>query len=228
MIFGYKQNGSNALEADNLFHPNSYENGVNIDSIADPYQKRAIRDQINEYGQTPKQLFYSPHPRRRIAGMMIKEIPLKEVEIIPEPQKKSVHPEVTESNEQKSTPSPTPTQKMTLPKIDFEYSIEKSGKLELSNPTAFVCRNDGRELVVCESRFLKSFTLDGSSFPSKIFTVGNSQISVIEQISQDKYALGNVDGEVFLYDYSFGVINSGLTAHFNTVTALCNLPNLVI
>ena len=225
MIFGYKQNGANALETDNLFHPNSYENGVNIDSIADPYQKRAIRDQINEYGQTPKQLFYSPHPRRRIAGMMMKELPLKELEIVPEPPKKQVLSETGESQGQQNAQSAT--QKKPARKIDFEYLIDKSGKIELNEPTAFVCRNDGREIVACESRFLKSFTLDGSAFPTKIYTVGNSQISAIEAMSQNKYAIGNVDGEVFLYDYSFGVVNTGFSAHFNTVTALCNLPNLV-
>ncbi len=158
--------------------------------------------------------------------MIIKEIPLAEMTLGSEIQKKTVLPEPVEFKEQPITSTPTP--KQTVPRIDFEYVIEKSGKIELSNPKAFACRNEGRELVACEGRFLKSFTLEGSSFPNKIFTVGNSQISVIEEMSQDKYALGNVDGEVFLFDYSFGVVNSGLNAHFNTINALCNLPNLVI
>ena len=69
LIFGYKQRGEHALEADNgisyaVFHPLTYEGSVDIESITDVTQKRAIELQINEFGQTPKQLFKIPHPPR--------------------------------------------------------------------------------------------------------------------------------------------------------------------
>ena len=35
-----------------------------MDSITDPVKKAAIEVQINEFGQTPKQLFKIPHPKR--------------------------------------------------------------------------------------------------------------------------------------------------------------------
>uniref|UniRef100_A0A2K5HXG5 Neutral sphingomyelinase activation associated factor n=1 Tax=Colobus angolensis palliatus TaxID=336983 RepID=A0A2K5HXG5_COLAP len=64
LIFGYKQKGSGAVGAHNVFHPLTYEGGVDLNSIQDPDEKVAMLTQILEFGQTPKQLFVTPHPRR--------------------------------------------------------------------------------------------------------------------------------------------------------------------
>ncbi|RXN06086.1 FAN protein [Labeo rohita] len=64
LIFGYKQKGSEAVAAHNVFHPLTYEGGVDCDSIEDPDQKIAMLTQILEFGQTPRQLFVTPHPQR--------------------------------------------------------------------------------------------------------------------------------------------------------------------
>uniref|UniRef100_A0A3Q3W5A1 Uncharacterized protein n=1 Tax=Mola mola TaxID=94237 RepID=A0A3Q3W5A1_MOLML len=62
LVFGFKQRGSEAVAAHN-FHPLTYEG--NVDSnIKDPDQRIAMLTQILEFGQTPKQLFTSPHPQR--------------------------------------------------------------------------------------------------------------------------------------------------------------------
>ena len=37
---------------------------VDIEKIKDPIDKIALKDQINEFGQCPKQLFIIPHPPR--------------------------------------------------------------------------------------------------------------------------------------------------------------------
>ncbi|XP_067146586.1 protein FAN [Apteryx mantelli] len=66
IIFGYKQKGSEAIAAHNVFHPLTYEGGVDLNSIMDPNEKVALLTQILEFGQTPKQLFTIPHPRRII------------------------------------------------------------------------------------------------------------------------------------------------------------------
>uniref|UniRef100_A0A8C1LV79 Neutral sphingomyelinase (N-SMase) activation associated factor n=1 Tax=Cyprinus carpio TaxID=7962 RepID=A0A8C1LV79_CYPCA len=64
LIFGFKQRGSEAVAAHNVFHPFTYEGGVDCDSIEDPDQKIAMLTQILEFGQTPRQLFVTPHPQR--------------------------------------------------------------------------------------------------------------------------------------------------------------------
>jgi len=76
LIFGYKQRGEEAIKADNLFYYLTYEGAVDIESITDPVKRAAIEVQINEFGQTPKQLFKIPHPRRNKKG----EIGIERVE----------------------------------------------------------------------------------------------------------------------------------------------------
>ena len=69
LIFGYKQRGDHAMSAHNsnpyiVFHPLTYEGNVDLDNVSDPLQRRAMELQINEFGQTPKQIFKIPHPPR--------------------------------------------------------------------------------------------------------------------------------------------------------------------
>jgi factor associated with neutral sphingomyelinase activation len=64
LIFGYKQKDEEAVKADNLFYYLTYEGAIDLDSIEDPQQRRSFELQINEFGQTPKQLFARPHPKR--------------------------------------------------------------------------------------------------------------------------------------------------------------------
>ena len=47
-----------------MFHPLTYEGGVDFTKIQDTISRNAIEIQVNEYGQTPKQLFKLPHPKR--------------------------------------------------------------------------------------------------------------------------------------------------------------------
>jgi hypothetical protein len=64
--------GPAAVESVNLFHPLFYEGNVDIDSIEDPLKKNAVIGFINNFGQTPKQLFKKPHPpARRWAGLAV-------------------------------------------------------------------------------------------------------------------------------------------------------------
>jgi factor associated with neutral sphingomyelinase activation len=64
LIFGYKQQGEEAVKADNVFYHLTYEGAVDLDAIGDPLEREAIIAQIKEFGQTPKQLFKQPHPQR--------------------------------------------------------------------------------------------------------------------------------------------------------------------
>ena len=80
LIFGCKQRGVAALQADNLFYHLTYEGSMDLDSDQSPnsseevtvgktsqnkMEREAIDVQIQEFGQTPRQLFYKPHPSRR-------------------------------------------------------------------------------------------------------------------------------------------------------------------
>ncbi|KAJ3438800.1 beige/beach-related [Anaeramoeba flamelloides] len=64
LIFGFKQKGDEAIKAVNVFYYLTYENAVDIDQIEDPMERKSIEDQIENFGQTPTQLFLKPHPKR--------------------------------------------------------------------------------------------------------------------------------------------------------------------
>ena len=64
LVFGYQQQGAAAIEAGNVFHHLSYAGAVDIDAIADPLKKEATLAIIQNFGQTPCQLFRKPHPTR--------------------------------------------------------------------------------------------------------------------------------------------------------------------
>ncbi len=64
LIFGFKQTGEEAVKADNLFYPLTYEGAVDIEKVKDATERASIRAQIREFGQTPRKIFDTPHPAR--------------------------------------------------------------------------------------------------------------------------------------------------------------------
>lgn len=64
LIFGFKQRGEEAEEANNVFHYLTYEGSVDLDAMEDPHQKVATEATIANFGQTPSQLLSEPHPPR--------------------------------------------------------------------------------------------------------------------------------------------------------------------
>uniref|UniRef100_UPI00398EFA2E neurobeachin-like protein 2 isoform X1 n=1 Tax=Pristiophorus japonicus TaxID=55135 RepID=UPI00398EFA2E len=67
LIFGYKQRGSAAVEALNVFYYCTYEGAVDLDAIADETERKALEGIISNFGQTPCQLLKEPHPLRLTA-----------------------------------------------------------------------------------------------------------------------------------------------------------------
>uniref|UniRef100_A0A4W3I384 Neurobeachin n=1 Tax=Callorhinchus milii TaxID=7868 RepID=A0A4W3I384_CALMI len=67
LIFGYKQQGPEAIRALNVFYYLTYEGAVNLNSISDLVLREAVESQIRSFGQTPSQLLIEPHPPRSSA-----------------------------------------------------------------------------------------------------------------------------------------------------------------
>ncbi|KAG1708323.1 hypothetical protein DVH05_025002 [Phytophthora capsici] len=65
LVFGCKQRGAAAVEANNVFFYLTYEGMVDVDSITDPVVKSSMQSQIAHFGQTPTQVLREPHPQRR-------------------------------------------------------------------------------------------------------------------------------------------------------------------
>lgn len=66
LIFGYKQRGKAAEEANNIFCFFTYEGAVDINKIDNEIDRIAMRDQIANFGQTPTQLLTKPHPQKKV------------------------------------------------------------------------------------------------------------------------------------------------------------------
>lgn len=56
LIFGYKQQGPEAVKALNVFMYYSYEGALDLDAISDPNERLATEGMISNFGQTPTQL----------------------------------------------------------------------------------------------------------------------------------------------------------------------------
>ncbi|CBQ68488.1 related to WD repeat and FYVE domain-containing protein 3 [Sporisorium reilianum SRZ2] len=64
LIFGYRSRGDEAVESTNVFHPLSYEDAVDLDSIESAMERQAAAQVIHNFGQTPSKLFNHAHPQR--------------------------------------------------------------------------------------------------------------------------------------------------------------------
>ena len=72
LIFGHKQRGPAAEEATNVFYYLTYEGEVDLGAIEDDVMRTAMEAQIVNFGQTPRQLFTSPHPQRLPASAAVR------------------------------------------------------------------------------------------------------------------------------------------------------------
>lgn len=64
LIFGYKQRGEAAIEAANVYHWTTYQGAIDLDSITDEKERAQKISIINNFGQTPVQIFQRPHPQK--------------------------------------------------------------------------------------------------------------------------------------------------------------------
>jgi len=64
LVFGIKQRGPEAVSCQNVFHPLTYADTLDVTQIRDPLVRQATIAQMLNFGQIPPQLFKAPHPRR--------------------------------------------------------------------------------------------------------------------------------------------------------------------
>lgn len=83
LIFGYKQRGEEARNANNLFFHLCYEGAIDLDSINDLAKRHAYEVQISEFGQIPKQLFKKPHVPR-LSSSPLQRLNSLDVELLPD------------------------------------------------------------------------------------------------------------------------------------------------
>ncbi len=65
LIFGCRQRDK---ASDNVFYPLTYQGNVDVAAMEDEQLRASFEAQISEFGQTPKQVFFAPHPKRFAKG----------------------------------------------------------------------------------------------------------------------------------------------------------------
>lgn len=66
LIFGFKQKGHEAEKASNVFYHVTYYNTEDLAKIEDGDLRREAENHIADFGHCPTQLFFRPHPRKKI------------------------------------------------------------------------------------------------------------------------------------------------------------------
>lgn len=69
LIFGYQQRGVESEKIQNVYMDMTYEGTVKIDQVADPFMRRAMIAQVENFGISAKQIFIRPHPKKNIPSL---------------------------------------------------------------------------------------------------------------------------------------------------------------
>ena len=77
LVFGYKQRGEAAVAAANVFNHLSYQGARDLDAIDDPVERLASIGIINNFGQTPYQVFSKPHPAREVGRSALQRLDIQ-------------------------------------------------------------------------------------------------------------------------------------------------------
>ncbi|KAF2105151.1 hypothetical protein BDV96DRAFT_509922 [Lophiotrema nucula] len=64
LTFGYKQRGDAAVDAVNVYHHLTYQGSIDLDAITEETDRVASINIINNFGQTPLQVFQRLHPQK--------------------------------------------------------------------------------------------------------------------------------------------------------------------
>ncbi|RZF42157.1 hypothetical protein LSTR_LSTR004306 [Laodelphax striatellus] len=204
LIFGYKQSGKNAEEADNLFYYLCYEGAVDLDSVTDFNEKHSLEVQIMEFGQIPKQIFDKPHPQRNAKSSIPK----------PLAQKKGMGETFNfELKQRICAHKDAVTAVLVAKEVDSTFNVFSVGRdaiLKIHSLSA-----DGACNV------LRSAPLSSSS-------MALSSIAVLHGTST--LAVGCWDSSILMYDIECGRVIDQVNGHEDAVSCLlwCDQKNYLI
>uniref|UniRef100_A0A8C7D0Z2 Neutral sphingomyelinase activation associated factor n=1 Tax=Oncorhynchus kisutch TaxID=8019 RepID=A0A8C7D0Z2_ONCKI len=215
LVFGFKQKGSEAVAAHNVFHPLTYEGGIDCDSIEDPNEKIAMLIQILEFGQTPTQLFTTPHPQR----------------ITPRFQSISRTPSV-------NTPLNELSPASTSEDSSFEDLTEETRRLAWNNIAKLklmsthkihkeavtgiaVTRTASSVFTTSQDSTLKMFSRESNGL-QRSMSFSNMALSSCLMLPEDKAVVcSSWDNNVYFYSIPFGRRQDTLMGHDDAISKMC-------
>ncbi|KAJ8681165.1 hypothetical protein QAD02_016952 [Eretmocerus hayati] len=199
LIFGYKQRGEEAVKADNVFFHLCYEGAIDLDTIKDINDRHGLEVQIMEFGQIPKQIFKSPHPRRLST---------------------SVNPMSSIQNQVEDfCLSGRKVSSIVLQKL-LEFHAHKDA---VSSVISFLNGDDENIVSVGRDGLLKMYSM---SCKEIVRSVALSPVPLASCISYQTSSSSNVlvagswDNSLIFYDVEYGRIVDTLPAHSDRVSGL--------
>ncbi|KAG8442024.1 hypothetical protein GDO86_010988 [Hymenochirus boettgeri] len=216
LIFGCKQRGSEAVAAHNVFHPVTYEGEVDLNSIEDPDQKIAVLTQILEFGQTPKQLFTKPHPKRIFTNSKC---------VSRSSSKNLSFAESTASFSEESFEDLTEESKFLAWGNITKLQTESSHKIHKESVTGIAVSTDGSSVfTTSQDSTLKMFSLSEKSLQRSI-SFSNMALSSCVVLPGDTTVIcSSWDNNVYFYSVAFGRRQDTLMGHDDAVSKIhwCN------
>ncbi|XP_068199670.1 protein FAN [Antennarius striatus] len=215
LVFGFKQRGSDAVAAHNVFHPVTYEGGIDCESIKDPDQRIAMLTQILEFGQTPKQLFSTPHPQRitpRFHNMTRSpsiSSPLSELSPVSQSEDSSFEDLTEESR------------KLAWANMG-NLKLLSSHKIHKEAVTGITMTRDGSSVFsTSQDSTLKMFSKDLKEF-QRSMSFSNMALSSCLMLADGKTVLcSSWDNNVYFYSIPYGRRQDTLMGHDDAVSGMC-------
>uniref|UniRef100_A0A8C6YD95 Neutral sphingomyelinase activation associated factor n=1 Tax=Naja naja TaxID=35670 RepID=A0A8C6YD95_NAJNA len=215
LVFGYKQKGNEAIAAQNVFHPLTYEGGVDLNSIMDTNERVALLTQILEFGQTPKQLFTIPHPRRIIPKLKSWS------------RASSHSPSVTESSVSPGEDSFEDLTEesillswnnMASLKLDGQYKIHKGPITGIA-----MCSTSNQSSIFTTSldSTLKMFSADSKMLQRSVSFSNMALSSCLILPGNSTVVCSSWDNNIYFYSVAFGRQQDTLIGHHDAVSKIC-------
>ncbi|KAL8570476.1 hypothetical protein ACOMHN_034511 [Nucella lapillus] len=227
LIFGYKQRGEEAEKADNVFHYMTYEGAVDLESIQDPNELKIKETQIMEFGQTPKQLFLTPHPQRKAPTSLSPSLLALTLMTTNGGEKKGAslgvgleggdmpRPDSEQEEIAAGDNSGVSVKNFSQLSTQYEYTLHKNTVSEVhmssDEKSILSVSQDGLLKMYCieEQRQLRSVNLSSMVLSSCVVLPGNQTIVV-----------GSWDNNVYFYSIEYGHVQDTLQAHDDAVSCM--------
>ncbi|KAI0217873.1 Protein FAN [Lamellibrachia satsuma] len=223
LIFGYKQHGTEAELAYNVFYYLTYEGAVDMDSIDEPDERAALEAQIAEFGQTPKQLFISPHPRRKGLPDTCVTTPSPSECGMSTTDGKSESGVATNQSAVVCDSQMAAWRTVNAPELVLVHQLHKDVV------TAVKWNTDGSSLLsVSKDTFLKIYSVEDERQLRSVSLSNMALSSLVTTADSKTVIMGCWDNSIYIYSLEFGHTLQTLDAHDDAVSALCLHDNLLV
>ncbi|CAD2220829.1 Beige/BEACH domain containing protein, putative [Angomonas deanei] len=219
LVFGFKQDGTEAVLSKNTFHPYCYMQNIANEPNAD--KAKTMRQHAHEFGVTPNKLFYTAHPRRQdeSGDLPILTAQAKRVANCELPTEDMV--KVVESLHSAETHIEWSTKETSLEVVNsFPYSS--------TSPTFLVPYDlNGTVLLLMGHEDRRGFSLYNGSTGEKtrVFPDFPSTIDAVELVSDCALLFSNTSAYLFSFTQERIVNQFPYIFEANTVWTVCDPLN---